>query len=391
MQHQKLTFYEHILEIRKRLFYVFAVFVLGSILGFAYNPEIQTALTAPLGQQLYYMSPMGGFSFMFNIGLFAGVIIAIPFCVLNIIKFVAPTIGYNRSAFALKLLIASILLTAAGISFAYYVSLPPTLSFLTGFNSDTISSMISTTEYFSFMKLYLAAFALIFQIPLLLVIINQITPINPQKMLKTQKYVIAGSFIAAALISPTPDVVNQTLMAAPMIVLYELSIVLIWFINRKKYRRGDFAAQKTIPDTPFDYLASIDDFVAQPIPINQATITQSNKGSLSGIIQNESKSSSGSISGILSESAQTSKSKAKHHTSDVKKDVKQVKKHIDIKHTNKNTTLVTQTNKGFDRGRVQRRYFADRNTSYISRQQYNDRAHTRPLIDDFSPRTATAS
>lgn len=392
MNQQKLTFYDHILEIRKRLFMVFVVFVLGSILGFVFNSEIQAILINPLGQQLYYTSPMGGFSFMFNISLFAGALIAIPFCVLHIIKFVAPTIGHNKSAFALKLLIASLLLTIAGVSFAYNVSLPPTLNFLTGFDSDIISSLISTSEYLGFIKLYLAAFALIFQIPLILLIINTIKPIDPQKMLKTQKYVVVSSFIAAAIISPTPDALNQTLMAAPMILLYELSIGLIWFINKRKQRKESINQAKA-SETPYDYLASIDDFAEESFTPNRNKVALSSPAGWGGIAQNDTQPLRRSVSGILSEEAHARKVDHAIQEKPVNQDPQQHKKHIDIKQPKNNYAHAsTKAADNRHQGRVQRRYYAKRNESYNTRQRYSDRSTNRPLLDDFTPRqTVTAS
>lgn len=257
------TFFEHLLEARRRIFYVFLAFIGGTILGFVYNSVVEGFLISPLGQQLFYTSPMGGFNFLFQTSLFVGTLLAIPVVIINIIKFIEPTIGKNKSLFALKILIASLMLVGVGISFAYNVSLPPTLGFLTGFNSENIGSLISTTEYLSFIKLYLTAFALIFQIPLVLLIINNITPINPQKMLKAQKYVIVASFIAAAIISPTPDALNQVLMAGPMILLYELSILLIWLQNKHKDKHN--LDKQLNMSTAYDDLISSEP-LAPPIP-----------------------------------------------------------------------------------------------------------------------------
>lgn len=384
MNNQQLTFYEHILEIRKRLFYVFLVFATGSVFGFAYNSEIQAALIKPLGQQLYYTSPMGGFSFMFSISLFVGALVAIPFCVLHIIKFVSPTIGRNRSTFAVKVLCTSILLTACGVAFAYYVSLPPTLGFLTGFDSTVISSLISTSEYMSFIKLYLAAFALIFQIPLILLVINNITPINPQKMLKSQKYIVVVSFIAAAIISPTPDIINQTLMAAPMIILYELSIGLIWFVNRKKHDKTT-VKNSTQAKTPFDYLASIDEkeFNKQ-LPKQEPSLNISSDRDTSELSDQPMRQS---ISGILNED--TLLQDSNHHAT-TRPDKPQINQFInEVEHQDepKPDTEPSESHNKLNRGRMQRRSYAKRNTDYLARHRYDN-----TLFDDFTiRRTSTAT
>lgn len=230
------TFLDHVLELRRRLFWVALVFVAGSSLGFLLNEPLQVLLVQPLGERLYYTSPLGGFDFLFRISLFFGSLAAIPVVVYNLIKFIEPVLGLVHKAYVVRLCVSSALLMATGVAFAYFLSLPPTLQFLVGFNSENISSLISTTEYLSFVTKYLIGFGLIFQIPLIVIVINRLTPLSPERLKKSQKYVIVGSFILAALITPTPDLLNQTIMALPMIVLYELSILWVWFSNSQQSR-----------------------------------------------------------------------------------------------------------------------------------------------------------
>ncbi len=234
------TFHGHLRELRNRFFYVGMILIVGSILGFMAHEPIQDILVSPLGHQLHYTSPMGGLQFIFKISLFAGILLSIPAFIYNLIKFVEPSIGKENVNYSLKIISASFLLLATGISFGYFVSLPAVLSFLVGFAPDSIAPIITTNEYLSFVTLYLFAFGLIFQIPLIFLIINNFTPLNPDKLNKSQKYVVVVSYIAAAIISPTIDVINQTIMALPIIVLYEISIGLVWVVNRyAKYDWGE--------------------------------------------------------------------------------------------------------------------------------------------------------
>lgn len=112
--------------------------------------------------------------------------------------------------------------------------MPAALHFLSGFGSENIKALISTGDYFSFMSLYLIGFAVFFQLPLVMLIINTIKPLQPKKLVGYINYVILISFILAAVITPTPDVINQIIMALPPITLYLLSIIVIAAINMGK-------------------------------------------------------------------------------------------------------------------------------------------------------------
>jgi sec-independent protein translocase protein TatC len=395
------TFYEHLLEVRSRLFKIFVVFGLGTTLGFVYNNDIQSVLVAPLGKQLYYTSPMGGFAFLFNTSLFLGALIAIPFVVFHIIKFIAPTIGSKRALFAVKILATSIALTVAGVLFAYNITLPPTLNFLTGFDTESISSLISTTEYLSFVQLYLAAFAIIFQIPLVIFVINTIKPIDPAKMLKTQKYVIVGSFIAAAIISPTPDVMNQTLMAAPIIVLYELSIGIVWVVNRRKKteRRNDIRLPLTTDSdcsTPFDYLAASDEFnpSLRTGPLTKTPAAAFGKSPV-GSVQRSLPPKSLSLSGMLNEKRLFVQppSKSAVSTSSVRVKIKPQSLGVE-----KGDSPVPKTQQPKSRSSMKpttphrperARYFVDREP--LANRNQSRHSPKRNLIDDYYIRRSTVA
>ena len=107
-------------------------------------------------------------------------------------------------------------------------------SVLTNINIDQISSMLTIDAYMSFVIGYIVAGALLFQLPLVMLIINSVTPLPPRKLMNYQRHMIVVSFVAAAIVSPTPDVVNQTILAAPMVVMYQIGIVAVWARNRRR-------------------------------------------------------------------------------------------------------------------------------------------------------------
>ncbi|HVI68863.1 MAG TPA: twin-arginine translocase subunit TatC [Magnetospirillaceae bacterium] len=241
------TFLEHIQELRRRLFWVVAVIFLASGLAYPFLDTILGVLTAPLGgQQLYYLTPIGGLSFSIKICLYVGILVAVPCFMYHLYRYLEPLIGSKMRQSTLLYLGAATVLAVTGVLFAYFVSLPGALHFLTGMELKNIQAMLTVDSYLGFVMTYLIGAALLFQIPLLLLIINRFTPLKPSKLMKIQRYVIVASFIIAAIISPTPDIMNQLLFALPIIAMYEIGVVLVWLQNRTQKSHKAEPVQSTV-------------------------------------------------------------------------------------------------------------------------------------------------
>lgn len=231
------TISEHISELRRRALYCAIALLVGGIIGYKFQDKIIAWLTKPLGETLFYTSPAGGFDFLIKICIFFGFLLAIPVIMFNIMRFIAPAVPKYVTVKTGKILIISISLAILGAAFAYFVSLPAALHFLNNFSSKEIQSLISAQEYFNFVMIYIAGFAALFQMPLLIAFINKITPLSPAMLMKKQRVLILVSFIVAAVLTPTPDPINQTIMALPIIALYQISIIIVWRENRKQRRK----------------------------------------------------------------------------------------------------------------------------------------------------------
>ena len=250
-QHQKVgTFADHIHELRHRVMYSLIALLLGCVVGYRLRGQIIAWLVKPLGKQLFYTSPTGGFDFILKICMFLGFIIAVPVIVYNTLQFIAPVVPSHVTKKTGRVLITSSILALAGLLFAYYVSLPAALHFLNAFSSGPIQSLITAQEYFNFVIIYLSGFAALFQMPLIFSFINNITPLKPAKLFDKQRIVILVSFIIAAILTPTPDPINQTLMALPIILLYQASILVVWLQNKHKSNRP---INKSTLDLVMDY------------------------------------------------------------------------------------------------------------------------------------------
>ncbi len=229
-------FGEHVRELRQRLLISIAVLFMGCSVGYLIHARLFTLITQPLHQPLYYTTPTGGFNAIIKISILFGVLVTIPVAIYQLSKFLSPAFRWRVGAG--RIILTSVFLAAAGALFAYYLSLPAALDFLTKIGGDNIKALITVNEYLNFVFAYIAGFALLFQLPLVMLFINRIKPQKPGKMMRVQRWVVLFSFIAAAILTPTPDPINQTIMALPIILLYQLSVIMIWLTNRRESKQS---------------------------------------------------------------------------------------------------------------------------------------------------------
>lgn len=232
-------FADHLGELRTRLAWVALVFIVVSALAYNVREQLVSIVLAPIGhQQLVYLTPAGGFAFIFQISMYAGMLVTAPIAIYHLYKFVSPALPAHMSRLSVRMMLVSTLLLALGVSFGYYVAIPAALQFLTTFGGDFVTANLTADSYLSFVVAYLLGLGLLFQLPLLLVLWNWIQPFKPGGLLGTQRFVLVGSFIAAAMITPTPDALNQCLIAIPIIAIYQLGVVAVFFMNKRARRRA---------------------------------------------------------------------------------------------------------------------------------------------------------
>ncbi len=226
-------FSEHLKELRQRLIYCLLALISGSLVGYVFHDKLFHIITRPLHQKLYYTSPLGGFNAIIKVSLIFGIVTSLPVIIYHLNRFLSPAFKHPDRKQPLRIAFYSFSLAVIGVTFGYFVSLPATLHFLTNLGIKEFQPFIVVNDYLNFVFNYLVGFAVVFQLPLVLLFINRITPQKPGHLMKYQRYVILGSFIVAAILTPTPDPLNQTLMALPMILLYQVSILIIWLQNRQ--------------------------------------------------------------------------------------------------------------------------------------------------------------
>ncbi|NCU37660.1 twin-arginine translocase subunit TatC [Candidatus Saccharibacteria bacterium] len=262
-----LTLMDHLRELQRRVVIIVVSFLMVSAAAYPFFGEIVRLIVAPLGNehQLVYLTPGGAFSFIMQVCLYVGVIGALPVIIYQLYRFVMPAVAQVALKHALLYTGASFAMAVVGIVFSYTVTLPAALYFLTNFDLSNINPMLTIESYFAFVMAYLIAGALLFQLPLIMMMINRVKPLKPQKLFSYQPKVILVSFIVAAILSPTPDALNQILLASPIVVMYQVGIIMVWIAN-KRHIKDD--SQQPIMNTALSYQHLTHSTVEKALPPN---------------------------------------------------------------------------------------------------------------------------
>lgn len=146
----------------------------------------------------------------------------------------APGLYRHEKKVALPFVLLSSCCFLGGAAFGYYVVFPPAFRFLMGYSTDYLTALPTVKEYFSLSLRLLIAFGTVFELPVFMVLLAKIGIVDTPFLRKNRKYALLISFIIAAILTPTPDVVNQMLMGIPLVILYEISIAAVWVFGRKK-------------------------------------------------------------------------------------------------------------------------------------------------------------
>jgi len=255
MEEQKMSLIEHLSELRKRIVICLVALVIAFIFTFNYSEQIFKLLLFPLdytpkislnyglvfvpdqklhNTKLVFLGPAEAFWMNMKVALVSGFVLTIPIIFLQIWKFVAPGLHQHEKKYIVVFVLSATLLFLIGIGFCYFIVLPFAMGFLLNYKvGEFLMPMLSVGLYVDFLLKFLLAFGFVFELPVLIVITTRMGLISPQTLKKYRKLAIVLSFVVAAIVTPTPDAFNQTLMAVPMIILYELGIWVSILINKK--------------------------------------------------------------------------------------------------------------------------------------------------------------
>ncbi len=249
---EKSPFTEHLGELRDRLVRSFIAVGLGFAVAYFFKEKLFEFLIAPLvvamGEHentriIFTGLPEAFFTYL-KVSLLTGVVAATPVLFYEFWMFVSPGLYRTEKKYFMPIVILSVLFFLMGSSFGYFVVFPYGFKFFLGFSTDTIQAMPSMKEYLAFSSKMLLAFGFVFELPLVLTFMARMGLVTVPFLKKNRKYALLLFFVGAAIITP-PDVVTQIMMACPLMVLYEISIIGAKIFGKKKVDDSEENEQTT--------------------------------------------------------------------------------------------------------------------------------------------------
>ncbi len=235
----EMSFLEHLEEFRWRILYLIIGVVLGTIVSWVFiDFLIDQILLLPAKKaniNLQNLRPFGQLFLYFQVAVIGGLIISIPNVFYQIWKFIAPALKENEKKYVSAIVFFSSLCFISGIVFAYFVMLPLTLAFAGKFGTTAIENNFAIDEYFSIIISVMLAAGVIFELPMLSFFLSKIGILTPQFMRKFRRHSIVGILIVAAILTPGTDPLAQVLLAIPLVLLYEISIFVSKFSQKKEF------------------------------------------------------------------------------------------------------------------------------------------------------------
>ena len=227
---KELSLVQHLKEFRDRLLVACIAIAITTTISFLFTTDIIKLLLIPAGvSKLIALSPTENFTTYFRVALFSGFALSMPVVLYEIYAYIDPALHPNERKFALTIGPFVLLLFAAGMLFCYFVLLPNALKFLISFGSEVIDNQLRASEYLSFVTLFIVGIGVVFEMPILIWALIRLGVIQRSWLTKRRRYIFVAVFAIAAVITPTPDPFNQTIVAIPMYLLFELGLLLARF------------------------------------------------------------------------------------------------------------------------------------------------------------------
>ena len=236
---------DHLIELRRRLLYCAIAIALTFGLSFYFSRNIFSVLVHPLVQagqnKIIYTQIFEAFFVQIKVAFFAAMMLSFPVIANQLWQFVAPGLYRQEKRALLPLILATPVLFIMGACLAYFIAVPMALHFLLSFQGDLggikQETLPTVTSYLSFVMQFLFAFGLSFLLPVLLMLLERAGIVSRKQLVGARRYAIVGAFAIAAVLTP-PDIGSQLLLAVPLVMLYELALIGIWFTERKRAKEA---------------------------------------------------------------------------------------------------------------------------------------------------------
>ena len=256
---EKQPFLGHLEELRKRLVISAIAVGVGFAASYPFAERLFGLLVAPLqavmpegGHLIFTNLPEMFFTYL-KVSFLAGILLVAPFIFYQIWMFIAPGLYKKEKKYVIPFVVASTILFVGGSLFGYFIVFPFGFKFFVGFSNEYVKALPSVKQYFSFAIKLLFAFGVVFELPVVIFFLAKMGVVTPKMLRKNRKYAILMTFVVAAILTP-PDVITQCMMAGPLIILYEIGILVAQIAWKKKEEKKKEAEDDDEPpeddDTP---------------------------------------------------------------------------------------------------------------------------------------------
>ncbi|WP_040494706.1 twin-arginine translocase subunit TatC [Ilumatobacter nonamiensis] len=243
-----MTLTEHLAELRTRIIRSALAVVIGAVLIIAFYEPVLTFLAQPYNdlcdskptsfcppadQRLNAFSPTEGFAARMRIGMYGGIIVALPVILWQVWRFVVPALEAKEKKYAIPFVVSSVVLFGAGATMAY-ITVGRALEFLISWSGESVNQVFGIEKYISLVGLMIFAFGVGFLLPVLLVFLQLVKVVSPRALLGGWRYAIVGVFVLAAVITPSGDPVTLMMLAVPMIALYFVAVLIGYLVGRRR-------------------------------------------------------------------------------------------------------------------------------------------------------------
>ena len=250
----KMSFWSHLDELRKRIVYISIAIGVGFIACFNYSEDILGILLLPLNanavfqgsfpfvtftpnkvvQELHFTALTEPFMAHLKIGFIAGMMLMLPVILYQIWKFISPGLLRQERKYASQFVVFATIFFGIGVLFCFFFLLPFAVPFLVSYKTEHLKPIIKIGEYINFTLMFMLGAGAVFELPLIMIVLGRMGILNVDSLTRFRKYAFLGSFVIGGIVTPTPDAFNMTIMSIPIYLLYELGILGVRILGRKK-------------------------------------------------------------------------------------------------------------------------------------------------------------
>ncbi len=243
IEEARMSFFDHLEELRTRLIRAVIGITIGFLICLFFKERLYNILADPIlallpkDSSLVFTSLPDPFFIHIKVAFVVGLFMAFPYVLYQLWLFIKPGLLEHERKLAAPTIIIATMLFYSGAAFAYFVVFPAAFSFFLGYETTVLKPMIAIKEYVSLVALLMLAFGAVFETPVLIVFLGLLGVVDSALLKKGRRYFVVIAFIIAAILTPTPDVINQTLMAVPMLIFYELGIQILAVLEKRRLKK----------------------------------------------------------------------------------------------------------------------------------------------------------